>query len=167
MTIDIPARLAQLGMTLPPAPEPRGAYQGVVIHNGIAYVSGQVSRTADGIIAGPVDRDTPLSVFQYAAQTCVLRALSALVAALPPSSAVERILFLRGFINAVPSFVNHSAVLDEASAVLHDVFGDNGRHARSALGVASLPGCGLLEIELTVALTHERHPPPAETRRQP
>lgn len=153
MTIDIPARLAQLGMTLPPAPMPRGAYQGVVIHNGIAYVSGQVSRTADGIIAGPVDRDTPSSVFQYAAQTCVLRALSALVAALPESSAVERVLFLRGFINAVPSFVNHSAVLDEASAVLHDVFGDNGRHARSALGVSSLPGSGLLEIELTVALT--------------
>lgn len=167
MTIDIPARLAQLGMTLPPAPEPRGAYQGVVIHNGIAYVSGQVSRTADGIIAGPVDRDTPLSVFQYAAQTCVLRALSALVAALPASSAVERVLFLRGFINTVPSFVNHSAVLDEASAVLHDVFGDNGRHARSALGVSSLPGCGLLEIELTVALTHERHPHSAETPRQP
>ncbi|MFM0644188.1 RidA family protein [Paraburkholderia bryophila] len=152
MTIDIPARLAELGMTLPPAPTPRGAYQGVVIHNGIAYVSGQVSRTADGIIAGPVDRDTPSSVVQCAAQTCVLRALSALVAALPASSAVERILFLRGFINAVPGFVNHSAVLDEASAVLHHVFGDHGRHARSALGVSSLPGSGLLEIELTVAL---------------
>ncbi|ASL42149.1 hypothetical protein bAD24_I01575 [Burkholderia sp. AD24] len=167
MTIDIPARLAQLGMTLPSAPTPRGAYQSVVIHRDIAYVSGQVSRTADGIIAGPVDLETPSCVLRNAAQTCVLRALSALVAALPVSSSVERVLFLRGFINAVPSFVNHGAVMDEASAVLHDVFGDNGRHARSALGVSSLPGCGLLEIELTVALTHERHPHPAETRRQP
>lgn len=167
MTIDIPARLAQLGMTLPPAPAPRGAYQGVVIHGGIAYVSGQVSRTADAIIAGPADRDTPPSVFQHAAQTCVLRALSALVAALPASGAVERVLFLRGFINAVPSFANHSAVMDEASAVLHDVFGDHGRHARSALGVSSLPGCGLLEIELTVALTHERQWHRAGTQRQP
>ncbi|PQV46645.1 RidA family protein [Paraburkholderia sp. BL21I4N1] len=167
MTIDIPARLAQLGMTLPPAPEPRGAYQGVVIHGGIAYVSGQVSRTADGVIAGPVDRDTPPAVVRHAAQTCVLRALSALVAALPASSAVERVLVLRGFVNAVPRFANHGAVMDEASTVLHDVFGDHGRHARSALGVSSLPGCGLLEIELTVALTHAQQWHDAETQRRP
>ncbi|MGH8778055.1 RidA family protein [Paraburkholderia sp.] len=153
MTTNIVGRLAQLGLTLPPSPSPRGAYEAVVIHDGIAYVSGQVSRVGDDIIAGPVDHDTPPEVIRHAARTCVLRAVSVLVATLPATLAIERILFLRGFVNAVPDFANHSQVLDEASALLHDIFGESGRHARSALGVASLPGVGLLEIELTVALT--------------
>lgn len=155
MTIHIADRLAQLGMTLPPAPLPQGAYTGVVIHNDIAYVSGQVSRVGEQVIAGPVDHTTPPEVIRHAARTCVLRALSALAAALPPATTLERILFLRGFVNAVPSFANHSRVMDEASSLLHDIFGEMGRHARSAIGVASLPGGGLLEIELTVSLTHE------------
>jgi enamine deaminase RidA (YjgF/YER057c/UK114 family) len=155
MTIAIADRLAQLGMTLPPAPSPRGAYTGVVIHHDIAYVSGQVSRIGEQVIAGPVDHTTPPDIIRHAARTCVLRALSALAATLPPTTSVERILFLRGFINAVPGFANHSQVMDEASSLLHDIFGEAGRHARSAIGVASLPGGGLLEIELTASLTQE------------
>lgn len=153
MTIDIAGRLAQLGLTLPVAPSPRGLYVGAVIHNEIALISGQVSRVGDEIITGPVDRDTPPDVIRLAARTCVLRALSVLVATLPATTAVDRVLFLRGFVHAAPGFVNHSQVMDEASTLLHDIFGESGRHARSALGVASLPGNGLLEIELTVALT--------------
>ena len=153
MTIDIARRLAQLGLTLPDAPSPRGVYVGAVIHNGIAYISGQVSRVGDEIITGPVDHDTPPGVIRLAARTCVLRALSVLVATLPATSAVDRTLFLRGFVNVAPGFANHSQVMDEASTLLHDIFGERGRHARSAVGVASLPGNGLLEIELTVALT--------------
>jgi len=158
MTTDIAGRVAQLGLTLPIAPSPRGVYVGAVIHDGIAYISGQVSRIGNEIIAGPVDRDTPPNVIRLAARTCVLRALSVLVATLPSTAAVDRILFLRGFINAMPGFDNHSQVMDEASTLLHDIFGESGRHARSALGVTSLPGKGLLEIELTVALTTA--PPP-------
>jgi enamine deaminase RidA (YjgF/YER057c/UK114 family) len=168
MTIDIAGRLAQLGMTLPFAPSPRGAYVSAVIHDGIAYISGQVSRDGDEIITGPVDHDTPPDVIRHAARTCVLRALSVLVATLPAATAVERILFLRGFVNAVPGFVNHSQVMDEASTLLHDIFGESGRHARSALGVASLPGNGLLEIELTVALSTVLPPePPTVARDRP
>ena len=146
MTTVIADRLAQLGMTLPPPPSPRGAYVGVVIHDGIAYISGQVSRVGGEIIAGPVDHTTPPDLIRHAARTCVLLALSALAVALPSSTAVERILYLRGFVNAVPDFVIHSQVMDEASSLLHEIFGENGRHARSALGVAGLPGGGLLEI---------------------
>lgn len=153
MTADIAARVAQLGISLPSPPVPRGAYEGVVIHNGIAYISGQVSRVGDEIIAGPVNYTTPPEVIRHAARTCVLRALSALAATLPATAALERVLYLRGFVSATPDFVNHSQVVDEASALLHEIFGESGRHARAALGVASLPGGGLLEIELTVALT--------------
>lgn len=162
MTIDIAGRLAQMGLTLPLAPAPRGAYVSAVVHDGIAYISGQVSRVGDEVIAGPVDHATPHDVIRHAARTCVLRALSVLASTLPPTTVVERILFLRGFVNAVPGFVNHSQVMDEASTLLHEIFGENGRHARSALGVAGLPGGGLLEIELTVALTDAPRPCPRE-----
>jgi enamine deaminase RidA (YjgF/YER057c/UK114 family) len=158
MTIHIADRLAQLGMPLPPPPSPRGAYVSVVIHHDIAYVSGQVSRVGEQVIAGPVDIATPPDVIRHAARTCVLRALSALAAALSTTTTVERILFLRGFVNAVPDFVNHSQVMDEASVLLHEIFGDKGLHARSAIGVAGLPGGGLLEIELTVSLARGPDP---------
>lgn len=158
MTIRIADRLAQLGMTLPPPPSPRGAYVSVVIHHDVAYVSGQVSRVGEQVIAGPVDHATPPDVIRHAARTCVLRALSVLAAALPPTTTVERILFLRGFVNAVPGFVNHGRVMDEASLLLHEIFGDHGLHARSAVGVAGLPGGGLLEIELTASLTRGPDP---------
>jgi enamine deaminase RidA (YjgF/YER057c/UK114 family) len=158
MTVHLLERLAQLGMTPPPPPSPQGVYVSVVIHQDIAYVSGQVSRVGEQVIAGPVDDATPPAVIRHAARTCVLRALSALAAALPTSTTIERILFLRGFVNAVPGFVNHSRVMDAASSMLHEIFGENGLHARSAVGVASLPGGGLLEIELTVSLTHALDP---------
>lgn len=158
MTTHIAHRLAQLGMSLPAAPSPRGAYLSVVIHHDIAYVSGQVSRVGEQVIAGPVNSTTPPDVIRHAAQACVLRALSALAATLPATMMVERVLFLRGFVNAVPEFVNHSQVVDEASHLLHEIFGDKGQHARSAIGVAGLPGGGLLEIELTVSLAHGPDP---------
>jgi len=152
MTSDIAQRLAELGLALPP-PAPQGAYVGAVIHGGIAYVSGQVCRIDNHVITGPVDRDTSPDLIREAARTCVLRALSVLAATLPAETGIARILFLRGFVNAVPSFADHSRVLDHASALLHEIFGEAGRHARSALGVTSLPGRGLLEIELTAALS--------------
>ena len=152
MKADIAGQLARLGMKLPPPPSPRGAYVGVVVHDHIAYVSGQVSRVGDEIIAGPVGADTPPDVIRRAAQTCVLRAMSALVAAMPATMTVDRILFLRGFVHAVPGYVKYSEVMDEASALLLEIFGENGRHARSAVGVSGLPSGGLLEIELTVSL---------------
>ena len=130
MKADIAGQLARLGMKLPPPPSPRGAYVGV---------SGQVSRVGDEIIAGPVGADTPPDVIRRAAQTCVLRAMSALVAAMPATMTVDRILFLRGFVHAVPGYVKYSEVMDEASALLLEIFGENGRHARSAVGVSGLP----------------------------
>jgi enamine deaminase RidA (YjgF/YER057c/UK114 family) len=152
MTTDLKRRLAQLGISLPPPPAPRGVYESVVIHNCVAYVSGQVCRIGDEVIAGPVSQTTPRETIRQAAQTCVLRALSALAASVPAPWEIERTLFLRGFVNAAPDFANHGQVLDEASTLLHDILGERGRHARSSIGVASLPGGALLEIELSVAL---------------
>lgn len=149
---DLRIRLEELGLRLPEVPKPQGHYVGVTVHNGIAYVSGQVSRLKDGVITGPVDDQTPANTIKLAAETCVLRALSVLTA-IGDEYEFERVLFMRGYINAVPGFAAHSAVLDGASSLLHAIFGERGSHSRSAIGVASLPSSGLLEIELVVALT--------------
>ncbi len=151
-------RLAELGLHLPPPPRPRGAYAGVVVHAGIAHVSGQVSRLGDEVIAGPMQDGFPPVLAARAAQACVLNALSTLKAGLGGLDAVDRILHLRGFVNAVPDFDGHSRLLDQVSQRLQDIFGERGRHARSAVGASSLPGGGLLEIELTVALAPDFAP---------
>jgi len=159
MSDRVSQRLAVLGLTLPPPPRPRGDYVGVVVHAGIAYVSGQVSREGQSVIAGPAGFDTSAETMAKAAQSCVLRALSALELPIGGLDTISRVLFLRGFVNARSDFQDHSKVLDPASRLLLAIFDDRGAHARSAVGVASLPSGGLLEIELTVALA-DRHRPP-------
>lgn len=148
---DLLQRLEGLGLPLPEPPAPRGKYSSVTVHGGIAYVSGQVSRLKDDVITGPVDENTPSEVLKLAAEACVLRALSAL-ATIDDACEFDRVLFMRGYVHAAPGFTAHSAVLDEASTLLHRIFGDRGSHARSAIGVSSLPSSGLLEIELVVSL---------------
>ena len=147
----ISQRLTELGLRLPEPPIPRGEYVSVVVHGGIAYVSGQVSRADLAVITGPASSETPSSTAAAAAHVCVLRALSALEQERGGLDAVERILFLRGYIHARPEFLDHSRILDPASRLLHEIFGERGHHARSAVGVASLPDGGLLEIELMAA----------------
>lgn len=145
-------KLQGLGLTLPEAPVPKGIYVPVVVHRGIAYVSGQVSRLDQGVITGPVNADTPEKTLAMAATTCVLRALSALEQAIGDLDKIERVLFLRGFVFAEAGYEQFSKVLDLGSRLLIDLLGDRGLHARSALGVAGLPSSGLLEVELVVAV---------------
>jgi enamine deaminase RidA (YjgF/YER057c/UK114 family) len=142
------AKLAQLGIVLPEPPMPRGEYVPAVVHNGVVYVSGQLSRVGDYTIAGPVTSATPQHDIARAGRVCVLRALSAMDAAVGLER-VSRILFLRGFVYAEPGYEDFSRVLDEASKVLVEIFGEQGVHARSVAGVAGLPSNGMLEIELT------------------
>ncbi len=123
-----------------------------VVHGGVAYVSGQVSREGQQVIAGPVTPDTPPAVVAQAARACVLRTLSVLEQAAGGLDRVDRILFVRGFVHGGPGFQNYSQVLDEASRLLLSIYGKRGQHARSAVGVAGLPGGGMLEIEIVAAL---------------
>ena len=140
-------RLVALGLALPATPVPNGQYRPVVVWNDVAYVAGQVCRTADGVIPGPVHDATDPATIERAAQACVLRALAALDAEVGLDR-VARIIFLRGFVFAEAGFRHHPRVLDPASALLAAIFGPMGEHARSAVGVAGLPDGGLLEIEM-------------------
>jgi len=144
-------KLKTLGLELPAAPSPKGDYVPVVIHDGVAYVSGQVCRQGDSVITGPVTDQTSPQLITDAGQTCVLRALRVLDQAVGLEN-VERILFVRGFVYGGEGFQGFSKVVDGASQLLIELFGERGRHARSAVGVAGLPSNGMLELELTAAV---------------
>jgi enamine deaminase RidA (YjgF/YER057c/UK114 family) len=144
-------RLKQMGLTLPETPVARGHYEPVVIHDGLAYVSGQVCRIADRVITGPITCDTPGELVIEAGQTCVLRALSLLERKIGLES-ISQILFVRAFVYGAAGYFNYSAAADGASRLLIDLFDEKGRHARSAIGVAGLPGAGMLELEIIAAV---------------
>jgi len=133
---------------------PRGLYRPAIRHGDLLYLSGQVSRLGEETIMGPASAGD-LARGQLAARTAALRALSVLDATLEPGERV-RILKLTGYVMSAPEFAQHSVVIDGASQVLVAILGDDaGAHARTAVGVASLPSSGMVELELVCAIERD------------
>jgi enamine deaminase RidA (YjgF/YER057c/UK114 family) len=147
-------RLDTLGIVLPGPHPPHDPLDAVVLHGGRARTSGQLPRGPDGVVVHPgvVGDDVSVEQGAEAARWCALNALSVLQAELGDLDRVERVLTVLGFVASAPRFAQQSAVVDGASRLLHEVFGDAGRHSRSAVGVAALPRGGAVEIEVEVAL---------------
>ena len=151
------ARLAELGIVLPGPYPPHDPLDAVIVHGGRARTSGQLPRDHDGAITcgllGGSGADA-LTVEEGAAAAawCALNAISVLRAELGSLDRIERVLSVLGFVASAPGFAQQPAVIDGASRILVDVFGDAGRHSRSAVGVAALPRGGAVEIEVEVAL---------------
>jgi enamine deaminase RidA (YjgF/YER057c/UK114 family) len=147
------ARLRELGLTLHGPHPPHDPLDAVVVHAGIARTSGQLPRidgklTCIGVLGDSVTVDEGYE----AAKVCALNALAVLKAELGSLDRIERILTVTGFVASAPGFDQQPAVVDGASHVLHAVFGDAGRHTRSAVGVAALPRGGAVEIEVIAAV---------------
>ena len=151
---DLDARLDALGIALPGPYPPHDPLDAVVIHGGRARTSGQLPRDHDGVIVhqGRLGDGVSVEAGADAARWCALNALSVLQAAVGDLDHIERVLSVIGFVASAPGFVEQPQVVDGASRVLHDVFGDRGRHSRSAIGVAALPRGGAVEIEVEVAI---------------
>ena len=150
----IAARLKDLGIELPPPPKAIASYVPCVVHGGLAFVSGQIPM-ADGVVLHPGhlgDRVTLEDGADGAARTA-LQALSALQAAAGGFARVERLLQVTVFVASAPEFVDHPKVANGASDLLVRILGDEGRHARAAIGVASLPLGASVELTLTAAVT--------------
>lgn len=146
-------RLAEKGLHLPAFTAPAYQYQAVVVHQGVAYVSGQIPREGNDVfITGKVGDQVDLATAQEAARRCVLGALAALKAALGNLDRIERVLKVTGFVASTAGFTQQPQVIDAASNLLFDAFGEAGRHARSAVGVAELPRGVPVEIEFVVAV---------------
>jgi len=148
----IEQRLAELGIALPVAPVPAFQYVPVTVHERLAFVSGQLPRRGEEIVTGKVGADVDLDRAQEAARLCVIQGLACLRQNLGSLDRIERILKLTGFVASAPGFNQQPKVIDAASELLGKVFGENGRHARSAVGVAELPRNASVEIEMIVSL---------------
>jgi enamine deaminase RidA (YjgF/YER057c/UK114 family) len=146
--------LDELGLTLYGPHPPHDPLDAVVVHDGQARTSGQLPRidgrlTCTGLLGDTVSVDEG----RAAAEVCALNALSVLEDALGSLDRVERVLTVTGYVASAPGFAEQPAVMDGASKVLYQIFGDAGRHTRSAIGVAALPRGGAVEIEVTVAIS--------------
>jgi enamine deaminase RidA (YjgF/YER057c/UK114 family) len=147
------ARLAELGLTLHGPHPPHDPLDAVVVHDGVARTSGQLPRIDDKLTClGRLGDDVSVEEGRAAAAVCALNALAVLEAALGSLDRVERVLTVTGYVASAPDFHDQPTVVDGASRVLADVFGEAGRHTRSAIGVAALPRRGAVEIEVTVSL---------------
>lgn len=144
-------RLAELGLELPGVPPPVGRFVTFVEAGPFLYLSGQGPRQKDGFMfRGKVGRDVTVADAYAHARLTGLNLLSVIDAALGDLSRVTRIVKLLGFVNAVPEFAEHPAVINGCSDLFCDVFGNIGAHARSAIGVGSLPGNISVEVEAVV-----------------
>lgn len=133
-------RLADLGLELPPAPEPMAAYVPFVRTGDLVFVSGQGPVTpGQPIPKGKVPDDVPLERAQELARTTCLNGLAIVRSAVGELSKVRRVVKLTVFVASSPGFDSQHLVANGASELLGEVFGDAGRHARAAVGVAELP----------------------------
>lgn len=151
MSID--QRLTELGINLPQAAAPVAAYVPTVQQGNLLHISGQVSFADDGsLIKGRLGEDMDLENGQRAARRCGIMLLAQMKAALGSLDRVERIVKLGVFVNSAPSFTDQPKVANGASELMQEVFGDSGRHARSAVGVAVLPLGVAVEVDAIVAV---------------
>lgn len=142
-------RLRQSGIELPPAPKPMGAYVPAVRAGNLVFVSGQLPRFAGEVRAqGKVDAELSVDDAREAARLAALNAVSVLRAELGGLDRVKRIVKLRGSVASSAGFTGQPGVVNGASDVMLEIFGEAGKHARMALGVAELPGNCPVAVEL-------------------
>ena len=146
-------RLSALGLTLHGPHPPHDPLDAVVVHGDVARTSGQLPRIEGRLTCvGTLGADVSVEEGAQAAEVCALNALAVLQEALGSLDRVFRVLTVTGFVASTPDFHEQPAVIDGASRLLERVFGADGRHTRSAIGVAALPRGGAVEIEVIVAL---------------
>jgi enamine deaminase RidA (YjgF/YER057c/UK114 family) len=150
---DIERRLTDAGYNLPSLPQANGEYITAIVVGDMLYTSGQLSRLAEGVLLGPIDKGEDISVAITAAEICALRCLAVAKEQLGSLKHINQVVSVRGFIASTKDFRNHSIVLDGASKVLLTAWpSSNGQHTRTAVGVSSLPSGGLVEIEATFSI---------------
>jgi enamine deaminase RidA (YjgF/YER057c/UK114 family) len=141
-------RLAQSGIELPAALPPFGQYVPAVRHGSHLWVGGHFGTSRDGAVdVGRCGQDVSTAAAREAARSAAMNLLATVRQTLGSLDHVEQVTHVYGVVNATPDFTEHTTVIDAASDVLVEVFGDAGRHTRLAVGVSSLPANLVLEIQ--------------------
>ncbi len=151
-SMDVDARLQELGYTLPEPSVAGGNYVSAKTVGNLVYLAGAISTGPEGVIAGTVGFERSVDEGYTAARACALTHLAVLRRHLGTLQAVKEIVSVNGYVNAAPGFVDSPKVVNGASDLLVDVFGECGRHVRAAVGVSSLPRNALVEIQMVVAI---------------
>lgn len=146
------ARLLELGITLPEPMPPAGSYEPCVVIGSAVHVGGHGPVHDGGVIVGKVGADLDVAAGREAARATGLSILATLQRELGDLDRIERIVKVLGMVNVGPAFTNTPAVIDGCSDLLLEVFGEAGRHTRSAVGMAELPFGIAVEIELIAQL---------------
>jgi len=153
MTMTIEERLTALGLALPAPRAPAYAYVPVACHGGLAWVSGQLPWHTDGTLPqGKLGASVSIDEGRDAARLCVLNALSLMRETLGTLERIERVVKVTGFVASAPGFIDQPSVMDGASSMLLEIFGEAGRHARSAVGMAELPRAVPIEVEFVFGI---------------
>jgi enamine deaminase RidA (YjgF/YER057c/UK114 family) len=141
------------GLVLPDVFPPTGTYRSAILHDGVLHTAGHIPLGADGtLVLGRLGDTLTVEEGRHAARLAALSLLATVQAQLGSLERVDRFLRVFGVVHAAPTFTDHTTVLDGASDVFVQVFGERGEHARLAVGVASLPAGLALEVEATIAV---------------
>jgi enamine deaminase RidA (YjgF/YER057c/UK114 family) len=141
------------GLDLPDVFPPAGTYRSAVLHGDVLYTAGHIPLAADGtLVLGRLGEDLTVEQGRDAARYAALSVLATVQQELGSLERVDRFLRVYGVVNAAPSFADHTTVIDAASDVFVQVFGEHGEHARLAVGVSSLPANLAVEVEATIAV---------------
>ncbi len=145
----IDKKLATLNITLPTPPKPAGSYIPVVKTGNLVFVSGQIPMK-DGQVQfkGQVPTTISIEEAQKAAKLCIINVLAQLKSELGTLDKISRIVRVSGFVSSSQEFYEHPKIINAASDLLFEIFGEKGKHARVAVGVASLPLNSAVEIDL-------------------
>jgi len=149
MAATVERKLAELGITLPPAPTPSANYVPFVHTGNLLSVSGQICLDAGGnlVARGRLGDMVSMEDGQKAARACALNILAQVKVAVGNLDKVVRVVRLGGFVNSAPGFTDGPKVMNGASDLMVEVFGERGRHSRSTVGVAALPADAAVEVE--------------------
>ena len=145
-------KLSELGYTLPELPAPGGNYLPAKIVGNLVFLSGVISTDEHGVMTGIIGQDRSIEEGYAAARRCALTQLAVLRQTIGTLDRIKQVVSLNGYVNTVSSFPDSPKVINGASDLLVEVFGEVGRHVRAALGVAALPRNAMVEIQMTVEI---------------
>jgi len=150
----IEEKLNELGVSLPTAPKPAGSYVPIVVSGKLAFVSGQIPiKDGQVIYQGKVGIEQSIEQAQKAAKLCIINGLAQINTYFGTLDNLENIIKISGFVNSAQDFTEHPKVINAASDFLVEIFGEEGRHSRIAIGVSSLPLNATVEIDMLVEIS--------------
>jgi enamine deaminase RidA (YjgF/YER057c/UK114 family) len=149
----IEEKLEELGIRLPNPPTPAGSYVPVIRSGNLLFISGQIPMENGKVIFTGKVSDDNLEIAQKSARMCAINILAQIKREVGDFEKVSRIVKLSGFVNSDPNFTMHPKVINAASDLIFEIFGDKGKHSRIAVGVASLPLGSMTEIDAIVEIS--------------